>query len=496
MGFNAYPALSIKSPDLSRVLATVAALKGAGLKNQLMQSKIAKNKRVSGLLGELQSEPSGSGIYGALQSGGGPTPRAATALDEGVDQRNKAIFGKLALIDPKGTGEMLDTMDKLSARELNQKREKLGAAAAIATRVLTTNEGLERAQIYKGALKAAKDMGLDISNLSPTYQGAQTDRMLEMIIMTATGYENYSKQRREDMKNRVRIVDPKTGRLQLVMPNDVNAAYRAGGKDFQKPTSLQQNAAFVAGNDPDAQRALVKESMMKPQTMIQIGAASPQGKLAADLMALKRSGKGDSPEARAMERQIAASGGGFTDKETLRKGKLKLANFSDVLDRYEGLIDKFGAEIMPGPDKRTLGATRTELLLEAKELFNLGVLNGPDLELMERIISNPTTVGAKVAEVASDVLGSDVGGRKTFKAEIKVLRDKVKQVGKRLIESFGGTAIEQTGLPTNSAFDEMNIEELGSVDLSKIPPDQLSAYTKRARALKKEAMATAGKASK
>ena len=38
--------------------------------------------------------------------------------------------------------------------------------------------------------------------------------------------------------------------------------------------------------------------------------------------------------------------------------------------------------------------TYTDLLLQAKEAYNLGVLSGPDLELMENVINNPTSMAS------------------------------------------------------------------------------------------------------
>ena len=47
MGFNAYPALSIRQPDLGKTLATAALLKTAGLKNKLMEAKLRKQKKLN-----------------------------------------------------------------------------------------------------------------------------------------------------------------------------------------------------------------------------------------------------------------------------------------------------------------------------------------------------------------------------------------------------------------------------------------------------------------
>lgn len=59
------------------------------------------------------------------------------------------------------------------------------------------------------------------------------------------------------------------------------------------------------------------------------------------------------------------------------------------LDRYQQLVEKNGIEALPGEAKDNLNTVRQGIMLQMKELFNLGVLNGPDLSLMERMIYDP-----------------------------------------------------------------------------------------------------------
>ena len=57
---------------------------------------------------------------------------------------------------------------------------------------------------------------------------------------------------------------------------------------------------------------------------------------------------------------------------------------------------------MPGKDKDALLAARRSLQLQMKELFNLGVLNGPDLALMDSLMVDPTSI----ANNAMDMIGA------------------------------------------------------------------------------------------
>lgn len=56
------------------------------------------------------------------------------------------------------------------------------------------------------------------------------------------------------------------------------------------------------------------------------------------------------------------------------------------LDNYNALVQKNGAAVMPGTEKDQLLQSRRNIQLQAKELYNLGVLNGPDMMLMDNLL--------------------------------------------------------------------------------------------------------------
>lgn len=64
-------------------------------------------------------------------------------------------------------------------------------------------------------------------------------------------------------------------------------------------------------------------------------------------------------------------------------------NLDSALTEYGTLISKTGISMLPGQDSDAIGQSRTNLQLQLKELYNLGVLNGPDLSLMEKMIFDP-----------------------------------------------------------------------------------------------------------
>lgn len=66
----------------------------------------------------------------------------------------------------------------------------------------------------------------------------------------------------------------------------------------------------------------------------------------------------------------------------------------ELIDQYEAALGKAGTALMQGsnPDLAEANAVHTQLMLVAKEAANLGVLNGPDLAIMEKAIGSPTGV--------------------------------------------------------------------------------------------------------
>ena len=63
------------------------------------------------------------------------------------------------------------------------------------------------------------------------------------------------------------------------------------------------------------------------------------------------------------------------------------------INAYRGFLEEFGMEppIFGGQERQKLETGHTVLLMHLKELFNLiGVLNGPDLEIMTDMMGDPT----------------------------------------------------------------------------------------------------------
>lgn len=88
---------------------------------------------------------------------------------------------------------------------------------------------------------------------------------------------------------------------------------------------------------------------------------------------------------------------GVDDKvrDTVNKWLSSLPAFRDTMDKLIKEVEKSGTEIMPWETKTKMQQLVTNAKLQAKEIYNLWVLNWPDLDLMSTIIPDPTAPWAK-----------------------------------------------------------------------------------------------------
>lgn len=133
----------------------------------------------------------------------------------------------------------------------------------------------------------------------------------------------------------------------------------------------------------------------------------------------------------------------------LQDSLVKFNNVSKALDSYEQLVGKYGTEIAPGPAKTELSSAYQNVLLELKELFNLGVLNGPDYEIMQKIMTDPTQ-----ANVNTLWPGHNQG----YASQIQLMRTKLDQARTAAMNIYGrgsGGQPEQPPAGTVPAPDQL-----------------------------------------
>ena len=97
----------------------------------------------------------------------------------------------------------------------------------------------------------------------------------------------------------------------------------------------------------------------------------------------------------AVEGGMPAPGVKLTDSQRTSLGKIKTAslNLNDELTRFDQLVKKHGSTIMPGEARSQVESVRTNIIMQLKNLYELGAITGPDLPLMEKMISDPSSWG-------------------------------------------------------------------------------------------------------
>ena len=87
------------------------------------------------------------------------------------------------------------------------------------------------------------------------------------------------------------------------------------------------------------------------------------------------------------------SGLNLTSSNETQAQKVVLASkgLMKGFEEYQRLFKEGGAAVLPGTQKDALLLSRRNLQMQMKELFNLGVLNGPDLDLMDQMIVDATS---------------------------------------------------------------------------------------------------------
>lgn len=128
------------------------------------------------------------------------------------------------------------------------------------------------------------------------------------------------------------------------------------------------------------------------------------------------------------------------------------STITSELDRYAELVGETGVEAMPGEAKDNLNTVRQGIMLQMKELFNLGVLNGPDLSLMERMIYDPVVDPLKDGGIANmpDQIWAAASGSageraKNSVAELKRMLTNIKTSVGKSVDQPGASAPTDSG---------------------------------------------------
>lgn len=81
--------------------------------------------------------------------------------------------------------------------------------------------------------------------------------------------------------------------------------------------------------------------------------------------------------------------------EGLNKQVTGAVNLTDAISDYQNKIANFGIKDFANPNKRAeMGNAYNNMMLQAKEAYNLGVLNGPDYQILQKVVKDPTNLSS------------------------------------------------------------------------------------------------------
>lgn len=182
-----------------------------------------------------------------------------------------------------------------------------------------------------------------------------------------------------------------------------------------------------------AQRAPLGQTMLEQSAGYQVAAHPPQTPASLQLLP---------PEVYNQQvqkaRDIAAIKPGATAGQFKTK-MLSVKNLEDAITAYENELKTTGPTVLPAKGAK-LKATFTDLQMKTKALFELGVITGPDMQILQGAITDPTTIR-----------GSMMLGKDALMEQLGVLRSAAERSKNNLKEVYGQSEGEAPKPSTPSA---------------------------------------------
>lgn len=94
--------------------------------------------------------------------------------------------------------------------------------------------------------------------------------------------------------------------------------------------------------------------------------------------------------------------------EAYSKQTAGIANLNTAIQEYQDALTKWGTLDVLSPDARAdMGTKYNNMMLQAKEAYNLGVLNGPDYQILQSVVADPTSLRGVVT--SNDAMSKQAG---------------------------------------------------------------------------------------
>lgn len=112
---------------------------------------------------------------------------------------------------------------------------------------------------------------------------------------------------------------------------------------------------------------------------------------------------------------------------------------------YRQKLQDIGPKLRPGLDKALLSSSNKDLMLEFKELVNLGVLNGPDVEIIEDVLTNPTSIYTNLLDATGQMTTADL-----LQVLDEVVGNKINKAGASVQSRYPGAPYEPLTFPESA----------------------------------------------
>lgn len=210
----------------------------------------------------------------------------------------------------------------------------------------------------------------------------------------------------------------------IVDPNRYQSLGRVGGQEYHRDRSRQ-----IAAERAASRQAQIEEALKGSQTVKNLADA---GEVKAPVRGTPEYLKAVEAEERVRSRLDKGPAGswvagqkdgkqGFFNPTTqefregppgfsvvsagqandAEKKQRSLRNMKSALDGLEMKLRADGSAIIPSVETDELATLYQNVLLQAKEMYELGVLNGPDYIIMQRVLSDPTSLVGRARSFGS-----------------------------------------------------------------------------------------------
>ncbi|MCP3878335.1 MAG: cell wall hydrolase [Sulfitobacter sp.] len=171
----------------------------------------------------------------------------------------------------------------------------------------------------------------------------------------------------------------------------------------------------------------------------------------------------------------SVGGTDLTTSNQTQQQKVNIASSSldNAFQRYSALVQEHGAVIAPGRAKDAIAAERRNIQLQMKELFNLGVLNGPDLDLMNQMMLDPTDPLTVAGGVVGGALGGD-GIRERSLANIDQLRGMFGDMRRSWQTGGADQPVSEAPAPAKeNPYLNLSDDDFSKLDISTLTSEQI-----------------------